>query len=133
MNKYSEGAVVQISTVFCPVYCYFWKGPLKRDFLDIYLTTFFGVRQFKDVSTVRVIFFWKWLNLNISSENGKEKKNSENIFRFLDNCLWKCCNKLPLLRREYLWSEVSGLNNSPKILHIIKRDFFNLNCSHSDQ
>ena len=63
----------------------------------------------------------------------EKKKNSENIFRFLDNCLWKCCNKLPLLRREYLWSEVNGLKKSPKILHIIKRDFFNLNCLHSEK
>ena len=119
---------------FGPFLCYLWKGPLKRDFLDIYLTTFFGVPKFKNPSAVRVIFFWKWSNLNINSENAKKKKkHSENTFPFLDNYLWKCCNKLPLLRREYLWSEVSGLNNSPKILHIIKRDFFNLNCPHSDQ
>ena len=43
------------------------------------------------------------------------------------------CNELPLLRREYLSSAVSGLNNSPKILHITKREFFQLNCLHTDQ
>ena len=63
----------------------------------------------------------------------KKNKNSENIFRFLDNCIQKCCKKLPLLRGEYLSSAVNGLNNSSKILNIAKRDFFNLNILHSDQ
>ena len=51
------------------------------------------------------------------------KKNSENIFRFLDNFISKCCYKLALLRREYLLSAVNRLTNSRKILHIIQRLF----------
>ena len=61
------------------------------------------------------------------------KKNWEKLFRFCDNCIWTCCNELPLLRRDYLSSAVNGLNNSPKILHITKTDVFQLNCLHRDQ
>ena len=42
-----------------------------------------------------------------------QKKNSDNIFGFWDNCLWKCCYKLSLLKTEYLLSAVNGLTNSP--------------------
>ena len=73
---------VHISIMFQPVYrvnCR-RKGPLKRDFLDIYQTTFFGVRMFKTTSAMRVIFFRKIFKLDLNLENGK--KNSENIFRF---------------------------------------------------
>ena len=63
----------------------------------------------------------------------KKKKKSEKFFRFWDNCIWKCCNKLPLLRKEYLSSLVNLLTNSSKILHLTKSDFFRLHCLHSDQ
>ena len=36
-----------------------------------------------------------------------------------------------LLQREYLSSAVNVLKNSPKIFHITKRDFFQLNRLHS--
>ena len=39
------------------------SGPLKQDFLDIYLTAFFGVRKFKNTSAMRVIFFPKMLKI----------------------------------------------------------------------
>ena len=45
----------------------------------------------------------------------------------------KCCNKLPLLRRESLSLAVNGLTNSPKTLHVTQRDFFNSNILHRDQ
>ena len=41
-------------------YC-FWKGPLKRDFPDIYLITFFGVCNFQNTLPMRAIFFLKKL------------------------------------------------------------------------
>ena len=40
-----------------------FEGPLKRDFLDVYLTTFFGVRQIENTSAVRVILFYKILKI----------------------------------------------------------------------
>ena len=35
--------------------CCFPEGPLKRDFLDIYPTTFFGIRNFRNTADTRVI------------------------------------------------------------------------------
>ena len=61
------------------------------------------------------------------------KKNWENIFSFWEECIWKCCNKLPLLRREYLLPAVNGLTKSPKIFHITQRDSVNPSCLHRDQ
>ena len=76
-------------------------------------------------------FFFK--RFKIESKFLKCKKNFENIFVFWDNYIWKCWNKLFLLRREYLLLAVNGLTNSPKILHIIQRDLFQLSCLHRDQ
>ena len=81
------------------------------------------------------LFFWKYSKLNLNFENAKKKKkkNWEKVFCFWDKCIWKCCNKFPLLRREYLSLAVNVLTNSPKILNITKRHFFQLSCLHSDQ
>ena len=111
--------------------CYLSKDPLKRDFLDIYLTTFFGIPNFKKTSTMGVMFVWKIFK--IESKFRKCKKISGNIFHFRYNCIWKCCHKLPLLRKGHLLSGLNWLINSPKILYITQRDFFNLNCEHRDQ
>ena len=62
-----------------------------------------------------------------------QEKKSENIFRFWDNCIWKCYYKLSLLGREYLLSVVNGLPNSAKILCITQRDLSKLNTLNSDQ
>ena len=64
ITKYGNGAVVQVATVFEPVYhvaCQ--NGPLKRDFFDIYLTAFSGVRNFGNKSARRVIFFLKMFKI----------------------------------------------------------------------
>ena len=45
------------SSVSARLPCYSLKGRLKPDFLDIYLTTFFEVRKFKNTSAMRVITF----------------------------------------------------------------------------
>ena len=129
ISKYARGAAIHISRVFRP--CYLLKGPLKWDFLDIYLTTFFGVHKFKNTSAMRVMFSLKMFKNE--SKFQKCKKKSKKFFCFLDNCIWKCCNKLPLLRSEYFSSTVNCLTNSPKILHITQSYFFNLNCIHRDQ
>ena len=60
--------------------CYLWKGPLKRNFLDIYLTTFFGVRKFRNTSAITVIFFLKMFK--IKSKFRKCKKNGKIFFLF---------------------------------------------------
>ena len=62
-----------------------------------------------------------------------QQKIGKMLFCFRDTCIWGWCNKLSLLRRDYLSLEVNVLTNSPKIFHLTKRDFFQLNCLHSDQ
>ena len=46
---------------------------------------------------------------------------------------WIACFKLSVLRGKYLSSAVNVWRNSPKILHITKRDFFQMNFLDSDQ
>ena len=124
-----------INSVSASLPCYLSKGPMKGVFLDFYLSTFFGVCKFKNPSGMRVIVF---LTSDIFFQNWittlkMQQKNVEKFFCFRDNCNWRCCNKLSLLRKEYLSSAVNVLPNSPKTLHITKRHFFQLNCFHSDQ
>ena len=137
INKYAKGAVVEIETVIenrlksaCLPYC-LWRGSLKQDFLDIYLTTYFGVRHFRSTETMRVIFFWECSNFNVELKN--LKSNSEKWFCFWDKCIWIRCIKLPVLRKEYLSFSVNVLTNSLKISYLTKSDYFQLNYLHSDQ
>ena len=111
--------------------CCFSKGPLKRDFLDIYLTMFFGVCNFVNASAMMVIFLWKCSKINLVLQIAET--NSENVFCFWDNCIWIRCLKLSLLRRKLLSSGVNMLTNILKTLHISNRGFFQVNCLHIDQ
>ena len=43
---------------FRPFHCFLSKGPIKLDFTDIYLITFFGDANYGKTSAVRVIFFF---------------------------------------------------------------------------
>ena len=52
---------------------YLWKGPLKLDFLDIYLTLFFAVRKLKNTSALRVVFFLKIFKIKFKLRNYKKK------------------------------------------------------------
>ena len=100
------------------------KGPLKPDFLDIYLTAFFRVRKFQKTSAMSVIFFLKMSRIDSRFWKLK-KKIKKNVF-FWGSFLWRCSYKLSLIRREYLSLAVNGLTNSPKTLHRTQRDFFQL-------
>ena len=62
-----------------------------------------------------------------------QKKIEKKLLCFLDHCVWIDCVNLSLLRRENLWPAVNVLTNSPKILHITKRGFFQLNWFQVDQ
>ena len=43
--------------------CGLLKGPLKEDFLEIFLTRFFGVCNFGKTSPIKVIFFLKMFKI----------------------------------------------------------------------
>ena len=69
---------LDLNSVLARLRCYTSKDPLKRDFLVVYLTTFFAVRKFKNTSAMRVIFFSKMFE--IESKFRKCKKNLEKKF-----------------------------------------------------
>ena len=52
---------------------YLSKGPLKGDFVDIYLTTFFGVGQFKNTSPMRINFFLKMFKIEFKFRKCKKE------------------------------------------------------------
>ena len=66
---------------------------------------------------------------SISYRFQKRNKNPEKVFCFKDNAVWTFCVKVYILRREYVYSAVNVLTNSPNILDLTKADFFQLNLS----
>ena len=56
-------------------------------------------------------------------------KNPEKVFFFKDNGVWTYCGKACILRREYIYSAVNVLTNSPNILDLTKAEFFQLSLS----
>ena len=77
----------------------------------------------------RSYYFLKCSKLELHVKNAV--KISQKRFFFWDNSIWIGCVKFSLLRTEYLSSVVNVLTANPKMLHITKRDFFQLNflCS----
>ena len=111
--------------------CCLSKGPLKRDLLDFYLTTF----SESVISQIQHIwgssFSSKYLKHNLDLENAG--KNLKKVFCFWGNCIWIGIAKLCLLTRAYFSSAANLLTSSPKILHIKKKNFFQLNWLGSHQ
>ena len=108
--------------------CCLSEGPLKRAFLDIYLTTFSESVISEIQKLWRSSFHAKF---NIRFKNAA--KNSENFFCFSDNCIWIGIVRLSLLRKGYFSSTANVLTSSPKIWHVNKGDFFQLNWLGSHQ
>ena len=113
--------------------CSLLRGPLKPDFLVIYLTTSLGVCNFRNTSDMRVIFFWSCSKVHVDLENAQE--NSEKVFFlfFAEKWISIGCVKLSLVRRQYLSSAVRVLTNSLRIFHVTMRHSFELNYLHSNQ
>ena len=64
INKYAKRAAVQISTVLVqPDHAGCESVLSNRIFLDIYLNTFFGVRNFGNKSAMRFFFLWKMFKI----------------------------------------------------------------------
>ena len=101
------------------------KCTLKRYFFDIYLTTFFGVRNFGNTLAMSFIFFFSTCS-KFPPHFKTSGKDWEKVFCFFDNCVSIGSVKLCLLRREHLSSVVNVLTNSFKILNITKRELIQL-------
>ena len=123
ISKYGNSAVVQIATVFEPVYhvaCQriFWNGTFCTHILPRFPECLISeINQLWGSS-----FFWKCSKFKVDFENAT--KNSEKRFCFRDNYVRIGCVKLSLLRKEYLSSAVNVLKNSYKALRLTKTDFF---------
>ena len=131
INKYGEGAVAEIETVFCPFTNFLSSGCLKLDFLDIYLTTSFGVRNFRNISAMGFILFWNFSKFDVELKNSQ--KNWEKVFCFLDKCIWIGRSTLSLLRREDLSSPKGVSKNRFKTLDVTKTDPSQLSYHQNDQ
>ena len=91
----------------------------------------FGVRNFENTKCMTVIFFSKYLKFKLHFKNAA--KNSEKVFCFWDDCISIIIVKLSLLRRGQFSSAGNALPSSAKVLHVNKRNFFQLNLLSSDQ
>ena len=114
-----------------PLTMWLVEGLPETGLFKHFLTTLFGVRNFRNASAMMVILFEKCWEFNLDFKNSET--NWENNFCFRDNSIWIGFFRFSLLSREYLWPAFSILTNSPKILHITKRDIFHVNCLHSHQ
>ena len=111
--------------------CCLSKGPLKWDFLDIYLTTFSESLNSEIQNLWRSFFVSKYLIFHLDFKNSV--KNSGKVLCFWENCIWIGIVKFSLLRTWYSSTAANVLTSSPKILHVDKRDFFQLNLFSSDR
>ena len=107
------------------------RHPRKWDFLNSCLTTFSESVTSKIQNLWGSSFDSKCLKFNVDFKNAA--KNWEKVFCFSDNYIWTDIVKLSLLRTGYFSSVANVLTSSPKIWHVNKRDFFQLNWLGSDQ
>ena len=114
-----------------PLPCSLSKSPQKRDFLDIYQTTFPESVISEIQNLWKVILFVKMSK--ISSRFQKCSKRLTKILRFWDNCIWIGIVKLSLLKTGYFSLAVNVLTSIPRMWPLKNRDFFQVNWLRSDQ
>ena len=96
--------------------CSLSRGLLKRDLLEIDLTTSFLVRNFGNTSAMRIIFFWKCRKFNGDFKN---PKYLEKVFCFRDKSISIGCVKFSLLRKEYFLLVVNLLTRREYLLSVV--------------
>ena len=85
----------------------------------------FGVRNFENTNLWGSFFDSKYLRFNLDFKNGV--KNWQKAFCFSDNWIRIGVVKFSLWRTRSFSSAANVLTSSPKILHVNKRHFFQLN------
>ena len=101
------------------------EGPLKPEFLGIYLTTFSESIISKIQNLWGSPFLSKCLKFKLDFKNAE--KNWEKPFCCWDNCIWIGIVKFSLLRKGYISSATNMLTSSLKFFHINKRYFLRFN------
>ena len=104
--------------------CRLSRGPLKRELLDIYLSTSFVVGNFGNTKAMSVIFFWKCSKFHADWKKAQIYPNK--MLCFWDKYIWIVLIHLSLLMREYLSSAVNVLRKGLKNWHVSMSDFCNL-------
>ena len=112
INEYGKGVVVEIESVFRPVYHVACQRVLWN-------------------STVLTFSNHLYRKFDVHLKN--LQKNRETLFCFWKKCIWFGCFKLSLLRRGYLSSPVNVWRNSFKVFRVINRESFQLNYLPIDQ
>ena len=125
MNEYDKGAVMWISTVLGHVYHVACRRVVWNRIFRHLSDYVFLVRN-SEIQDLWASSFWsKCSKFQLDFKNAA--KNSENVFCWLNNCMRIGIVKLSLLRTGYFSSAANVLTSSRKILHVNKRDFFELN------
>ena len=96
-----------------------------RDFLDIYLTTFSESVISEIQNLWESSFFSRYSKFDQDFKNAA--KSWKRVFCFWEKYIWIGIVKLSPLRAGYFSSAANVLTSSPKILHVNKRHFFQLN------
>ena len=91
----------------------------------------FGVRNFKNTKSIGSSFDSKLLKFILDFKS--TEKNFKKYFCFLCNWIWIGITQFFLLRTGHFSSVANVLPSSPKILHVNRRDFFQLNFLRSDR
>ena len=132
INKFGKGAVVQMTTVFGPIYHVACGRVLWNRIFETFIKPPFWESIILEIHRLWwSSFFWKRSKFNADFKNAEE--NREKVICFKDKSIWIGCVNLSLLRRKYLSSAVNVLTNSLKILHSTKIDFFERNNVDSNQ
>ena len=109
----------------------FLEATFETGLFDIYLTTFSESLISKIQNLWGSSFYSKCLHFNLDVKNAANYK--EKVFCFWYNCIWIGIVKFSLFRIEYFSSAANMLTSSPKVFHINKRYFLQLNWLGSDQ
>ena len=107
-----------------PLTSSFLKGPLEREFWDIYMTMF----SESVISEIQNLwgssFFSKCSTFKLDFESAA--KTGEKRFSSWDNCISIGIVKLSLLRTGSFSLAANVLPSYPQIFHVNQRDFFQL-------
>ena len=111
--------------------CFFSKGPLKWEFLYIYMITIWEYVIPEIQNLWGSYFSSKCSKFDIYLKNAV--KNWQNVLCFWNSCIWIGIVKFSLLKTGLFSLNTTVLTRSPKIWHCKNRDFFHLNWLGSDR
>ena len=100
-------------------------------FWGIQVSTSFKVNNLVSTSVMRVTFFSKCSKMNVTFKN--DIKNSENVFSFLDKCIWNGSGKFTLSLLENYLLPVNMLARSPNLRDLAIEKLVSLNWAQIDQ